>query len=110
MKKILISLMALGTLSTATYAGCNAGACSSVKIESILILSNGSITVGTSGTETGLTCTASGGRYLAIDANSIGKNAMYSALLTAQTTKATLSIRTNDDAGACKITYVFSKS
>jgi len=110
MKKILISLMALGTLSTATYADCSGGACSSVKIDSILILSNGSITVGTSGTETGLTCAAAGGKYLAIDANAVGKNAMYSALLTAQTTKATLSIRTNDDASACQIAYVFSKS
>ena len=110
MKKLLISLMALGTLSTATYAACNAGACSDVTVDFILVLGNGSITVGTSGTETGLTCAASGGKYLAIPSAAAGKNAMYSALLTAQTTKAKLSIRTNDDAGACTIAYVMSKS
>ena len=103
--------MAVGTLSTGAYAaGCNGGACSNVKINSILILANGSITIGTTGDEKGLTCAAAGDKYLAIDANAVGKNAMYSALLTAQTTKAKLSIRTNDDAGVCKVKYVFSKS
>jgi len=110
MTKTLISLMAMGILSTATYAECNAGACSDVTVDFILVLNNGSITVGTSGTETGLTCAASGGKYLSIPADSVGKNAMYSALLTAQTTKAKLSIRTNDTADACTITYVMAKS
>jgi len=110
MKKLLVSVMTAGVLSTGAYAaGCNAGACSDVTVDFLLILKNGTITVGTSGTETGLTCNASGGKYLAIAANDPGKNAMYSALLTAQTTKKKISLRLNDTATTCKIAYVMSK-
>lgn len=109
MKKILASLLTVGALSTGAYAGCTGGACSNVTIDFILVLDNGDITVGTSGDETGLTCTASGGKYLAISNASVGKNAMYSALLTAQTTQKMLSIRLNDTADPCNIAYVMSK-
>lgn len=110
MKKILASLLTFSALSTSAYAGCSGGACSDVTIDYILVLNNGTISVGTSGTETDLTCTASGGKYLAISASASGKNAMYSALLTAQTTKKKLSIRLNDTDDACYIAYVMSKS
>ena len=109
MKKILMSVLAMGLISTTVHAGCNGGACSDVKIDFILVLGNGSISVGTSGTETGLQCAASGGKYLAIPADVAGKNAMYSALLTAQTTGKKLSLRLNDTSAACKIRYVMSK-
>ena len=110
MKKILVSLLTFGALSTTAFAGsCSGGACNSVTVDYILVLNSGTITVGTSGNETGLSCTASGGKYLAISANDPGKNAMYSALLTAQTTKKPVSIRVNDS-GNCKIAYVMSKS
>jgi len=109
MKKILTSLLTFGVLSTSTYANCSGGACSDVTIDFILVLNSGTITVGTSGTEEGLTCTAAGGKYLAIDSAAVGKNAMYSALLTAQTTKKKLSIRLNDTADPCTISYVMSK-
>lgn len=110
MKKILASLLTFGALSTGAYAECSAGACSDVTIDYILVMSNGTITVGTSGTETGLTCTAAGGKYVAITSTAVGKNAMYSALLTAQTTGKKLSLRLNDTADACTITYVMAKS
>jgi len=110
MKKILASLLTAGALSTGAYAECSAGACSDVTVDFILVLTSGTISVGTSGTETGLTCTASGGKYLAITADAAGKAAMYSALLTAQTTNKKLSIRLNDTTDACQIAYVMSKS
>ncbi len=110
MKKILASLLTFSVLSTGAYAECSGGACSNVTIDYILVLGSGTITVGTSGTETDLTCAASGGKYLAISASDPGKNAMYSALLTAQTTNKKLSIRLNDTTDACYIAYVMSKS
>lgn len=109
MKKLLAIALISSTLSTGAYAECSDGACSNVTIDYLLVMSSGTITVGTSGTETGLTCTASGGKYLEIGKDDIGKNAMYAALLTAQTTGKKLSIRVNDDDAACKITYVMAK-
>jgi len=109
MKKLLASLFTISALSTGAYAECSAGACSDVTVDFILVLGSGTISVGTSGTETGLTCTASGGKYLTIATDVEGKPAMYSALLTAQTTKKKLSIRLNDTTDACNIVYVISK-
>jgi len=109
MKKLLATLVTAGVLSTGAYAACSGGTCSNVKIESLMVLTSGTISVGTTGNERGLRCSAAGGKYLAIASNAPGKNAMYSALLTAQTTKKAVSLRLNDTGAACKISYVMSK-
>ena len=109
MKKLLVSVITAGALSTGAYADCSGGACSNITVDYLMALNSGTIVVGTSGDESGLSCAANGGKYMYIGANVAGKNAMYSALLTAQTTKKQITIRTNDSSSECNIAYIMSK-
>jgi len=81
--------------TVSVQAECKGVACSDVTVDPLLMLASETIIVGTSGDESKLQCESHGGRSL-IMSNSTGKNVMYSALLTAQTTEKTLSIRLND--------------
>ena len=110
MKKIIISALAVASIGTSLNAGCTGTTCDQVTITEVLATSWGAITVNTSGTETALSCTPFGGKYLYAAADAAGKNAIYSALLTAQTTKKKVRIDvTADSAGKCQIAYISVK-
>lgn len=108
MKKILITaLISLG-LTSSIYAGsCNGLTCDQVKITEIMATSWGSILIGTDGDETALSCTAYSGVYTYVASLATGKNAQYSALLTAKTTNSPIRVDFVADAdGICQISYV----
>ena len=108
MKKILTAtLISLG-LTSSIYAGsCGNLTCNEVKITEIMATSWGSILIGTDANEGSLTCTAYSGKYTYVANSAIGKNAQYSALLTAKTTKTPIRIDFVADAkGICQIAYV----
>ena len=106
MKKILIGALMLA-LATNTYADCSAGACSGVKIQNLYAMANGTITVETTGNEKNLNCTSTGNGYVSIAPDAAGKNAIYSLLLTAQTTQKNVYIRVVDNSNLCRINYAF---
>lgn len=108
MKKILTAtLISLGLTSNIYAGACGGLACSQVKITEMMITSWGSITIGTDGDESALSCTPYAGKYSYIAATATGKNAIYSALLTARTTNTPIRIDlVSDTSGNCQISYV----
>ena len=106
MKKIMMSLIATGALVSSAYAGCTANGCFDVEVETIYITGSGTIHIGTSGDESALDCTSPGNHYAVLGNTDAGKNSMYSALLTAKTTKQKVSIRIVNGSGNCKIAYI----
>ena len=109
MKKLLISALALGTMSTSIYAGCNSNGCYDVTIDRLTITDAGKIVVGTSGNESALACTSPAGVYMTMDNSTVGKNAIFSLLLTARTTKSKISLRIINGSPSCNIAYAFVK-
>ena len=107
MKKIIIIATLLTLLATNSYADCNGGACSDIKVQNLYAMSNGTITVETTGNELNLNCTSSGNGYVTVAPTDPGKNAIYSMLLTAQTTQKKVYIRVVDNSNQCRINYVF---
>lgn len=103
MKKIIMSVLALGVLNTSLFADCSGAACTQVDITRLYMTDYGTIFVGTSGTESSLNCSANGGSYLSIRNADIGKNALFSLLLTAQTTKKKIDIGLEDGSPDCHI-------
>ena len=107
MKKILTAtLISLG-LTSSIYATCGNLTCNNVKITEIMATSWGSILIDTDGDESSLTCTPYSGKYTYVAKTAIGKNAQYSALLTAKTTGTPIRVDFVADAsGVCQISYV----
>lgn len=109
MKKLLISGLITSAMTSMAVAGsCTGTQCNDVKITQILATSAGTITVTTDATESALSCTTFGGQYVYIAADAPGKNALYSALLTAKTTQSPVRfIMTPDSNGYCQITTLY---
>ena len=109
MKKLLIAGLATATMTSMALAGsCSGTQCNGVKITEILATSAGTITVTSDADESGLSCTTFGGKYVYIAASAAGKNALYSALLTAKTTKTPVRfILTPDSSGYCQLTTLY---
>jgi len=109
MKKLLIAGLATATMTSMAVAGsCSGTQCNDVKVTQILATSAGTITVTSDADESGLSCTTFGGQYVYIAADAPGKNALYSALLTAKTTKSSVRfIMTPDSRGYCQITTLY---
>jgi len=106
MKKILMSVLALGTLSASAYAGsCNKTGCNDVTIESMSVRISGAILVATSGDERKLGCTSPAGLYITLQ-DGPGKNAIYSMLLTKQTTGAKATLRITPGSATCSLAFV----
>lgn len=102
MKKIVISILALATCS---YAGsCNSTGCNNIIIESISVRTSGSILIATSGDESVLNCTSPAGRYITL-LDGAGRNAIYSMLLTKQTTGATATLRITPGSPVCSLAF-----
>ena len=111
MKKIIVSALAVASIGTSlNAAGCAGLTCDGVTITEVVATSWGSITVNTSGDETALSCTPFANVYLYAASAAAGKNAIYSALLTAQTTQKQVRIDLSaDSAGHCQIAYISVK-
>ena len=107
MKKILISVLAMGAMTMSLNAGCIATGCNNVKVTKLYMTSTGTLYVGTDGIETNLACGGVSGVYMSLREGDVGKNAMYSLLLTAKTTNKPVTIRVSSDA-ECRVIYVTS--
>ena len=105
MKKVLLSVMVLATMGIEANAGCTSLSCTG-KITKLYMTATGTLYVGTDGDERQLTCGGISGVYMSLKEGDVGKNAMYSLLLTAKTTDKPVSIRVNDT--DCGIIYVTS--
>ena len=112
MKKVLTTILAIGTISTATYAGCTASGCSNVTVDKLYMTATGTLYVGTSGDEKALNCAGGAGNggvanvYVSLKEGDVGKNAMYSLLLTAKTTGKKVKIRIVEGSSDCKVMYI----
>jgi len=108
MKKLLTSAVLLGAMSSSLYAGCTATACSNVTVDKLYMTDTGTLYVGTSGDENALNCgsAATAGVYVSLKEGDVGKNAMYSLLLTAKTTGKKVTIRIKESTPDCKVFYV----
>lgn len=81
--------------------------CADVFIERLYVESSGTIYVGTSGDESKLNCNAVSGVYVTIPASLGGSSALYSTLLTAQTTNKKISVvQVDDHQAGCIIQYI----
>jgi hypothetical protein len=107
MKKTLISILAITALSVGANASCGSTGCYNIDIAKLYVASNGNIYIGTSGDESKLGCTSPGNTLVTIPNAHPGKNAIYSLLLTAKTTKQKLTIRTVDGSANCEVAYAF---
>ena len=112
MKNILMSVLTLGMISSSVYGGCVASGCSNVTIDKLYMTATGTLYVGTSGDEKALNCAGGAGNggvanvYMSLKEGDVGKNAMYSLLLTAKTTKQKVKLRIEDGSADCRVTYV----
>ena len=106
-KKIVQFTLIISTFlfSLNAFSACNANACSSVYIDTLYVTSGDTIYVGTSGDERLLNCGAVSDVYLTIKLSTYGGNAMYAALLTAQSLGKKAKIRTSTAAG-CPVSYI----
>jgi len=105
MKKYLASMLILGATATTLFAGCNGNYCSNVKVDTLLSINNGIVYLDTTGSEASLNCTPISGKYVALAG--VGKNMVYSMLLTAQTTQKNIVIETGSNAsGKCILNWV----
>jgi hypothetical protein len=111
MKKFLISALALSALSSSAYAGCSASGCNGL-ITKLYMTAGGTLYVATNGNEKALNCAGGAGnggvsgKYMSLKEGDIGKNAMYSLLLTSQTTKKPVSIVIQQNTTDCRVLYV----
>jgi len=107
MKKVLMSVLVMGAMTVNAAAGCIATGCNNVQITKLYMTSTGTLYVGTDGDETSLACGGISSLYMSLKEGDVGKNAMYSLLLTAKTTKTPVSIRVSNDP-ECKVVYITS--
>jgi len=107
MKKVLMSVLALGAISSSVYAECVSGWCSDVEVTRLLTTVDGNILVATSGDESALACTSPGNEYMTLSKDDPGQKNLYSLLLTAKTTKTKVMIRTEDSSSNCRILFAY---
>jgi|GEM_PF-5561622 len=88
------------------HAACSKTGCNNVYIDTLYINASGVIYIGTSGDENALSCSAVSNVYATLDINEPGASAIYSALLTAQTSDKLVQVRTVDNSPNCKVLYV----
>ena len=106
MKNFLMSILTLGAISSSAYAACTPAGCYDVTVDKIFATDAGVIWISTSGDESQLNCTLVGGSSMTL-ADSVGKNAIYSYLLTQKTTKGKINIRVKEGSSNCEIAYVY---
>lgn len=118
MKKILMSVVAMGMMTSSIYASCSdslndGGACFD-HIDTLLALEGGAMYVGTKGDEKKLTgCKATSNVYGLILADAAGKKEMVASLLSALRADEKVTVRyrpriKGDSTSRCIVTYVRS--
>jgi len=111
MKKILVSVLALSALTISVNAACDSVSCTG-KVTELYMTSGGTLYVGTDGDEKSLNCAGGVGNggvsnvYMSLKDGDVGKNAMYSLLLTAKTTDKPVTIRIQEGTVDCRVLYV----
>ena len=107
MKNIVLSALAIATISSSAYAGCASTTCVG-KVTTLYMTAGGTLYVGTDGDESALRCggAETAGKYMSLKEGDAGKNAMYSLLLTAKTTNKPVTIRIQTDTSDCRVLYV----
>lgn len=111
MKKILFMALSIGIATVAAEAACNADSCKG-KITTLYMTNTGTLYVGTDGNEKALNCAGGAGKggvsgvYMSLKEGDVGKNAMYSLLLTAKTTGKVVTIRVQTGTPDCRVLYV----
>ena len=105
MKKILTSVLAMSAMTISSYAACNVDSCTG-KVEKLFMTATGTLYVGMEGDEGALNCTSPAGVYMSLKEGDVGKNAMYSLLLTAKTTGKSLTVRAQTGSSDCRVLYV----
>lgn len=108
MKKLLATTALIGLTASSLYAGCTSTGCSDVTVEKLYMTYNGTLYVGTSGDEKKLNCGSAetAGVYMSLKEGDVGKNAMYSLLLTAKTTGKKVKVRIQEGTPDCRVLYV----
>ena len=105
MRKIIISAIAMGTLVSSAYATCASYGCTGT-VTRLQVTSTGNVQVGIAGDATQMNCTAVASAYSEVNLSAAGGNAIYSALLTAQTTQKSILVRIVESSSNCAIAYV----
>ena len=111
MKKVLLSALALGFMGSSAYAACDTVSCVG-KITELYMTAGGTLYVGTDGDEKALNCAGGAGNggvsgvYMSLKEGDVGKNAMYSLLLTAKTTEKPVTVRIQEGTADCRVLYV----
>lgn len=111
MKKIGVSTLLLASvmvLSSQAQASCTGGNCVNVTLDRLYIHSNGVIYIDTSGTETDLACTPSGGRYIKLTTTHPARDQIYALLLTAHEAKRPVWVSINTSEAECTLSYIVS--
>jgi len=111
MKKILMLILTISAMSISANAVCNVNSCTG-KVETLFMTADGTLYVGMEGDEKALDCAAGAGNggianvYMSLQEGDVGKNAMYSLLLTAKTTGKSLTVRAQTGSSDCRVLYV----
>lgn len=111
MKKILLSVLTLGAMVVGANAACTTTGCTG-QITKLYMTNTGTLYVGTDGDEKALNCAGGAGNggvsgiYMSLKEGDVGKNAMYSLLLTAKTTGQVVSIRIQEGTPDCRVLYI----
>ncbi|MCH2157279.1 MAG: hypothetical protein MK096_00675 [Oleiphilaceae bacterium] len=104
MKKLFVLLL---LFSGFTQADCEGTSCSNVYVDMLYARAYGDVSIGTSGTETGLTCSPKSDVYLRLLYSDVSSDLVYSTLLAAQMANKLVNIKVAaDSTGECKVLYV----
>ena len=106
--KIFVVFSLVLTAST-VYADCAGVSCTLVKINRLVVYTNGDVQINTDGDESLLSCDAGTYGYLTLKKDSSNFNAVYSFLLTAKTVDKTINRIRVTGAGLCEIAYVIDE-
>jgi len=105
MKKWMIGTVAVAALAVSAQATCASYGCTG-KVTRLQVTSGGNVQVGIAGDASKMNCTAVAGSYSEVDLSQAGGKAIYSALLTAQTTGKPILVRIVENSSDCAIAYV----
>jgi hypothetical protein len=107
-RKFIVYPVAIFLLCSAqVFSACAGHSCTNFYIERLIVSANGEVTIGTSGDEGSLSCSAGTYGYIKLLKSSDNYDAVYSLLLAAHVAKTEMWIRTNDT-GDCNIVYIVS--
>ncbi len=108
---MLLSTILFGITSISLNADCTTTGCTG-KVTKLYMTNTGTLYVGTDGNEKALNCAGGAGNggvsgvYMSLKEGDVGKNAMYSLLLTAYTTNKPVTVRIQEGTSDCRVLYV----